>query len=1024
MDAEFCLLGPLQVRCDGVLMHVPRGNQRAVLAALLLQANRVVTADELIDVMWGPTSPRTARAGLHNCVKRLRDSLGAARVRISTEPGGYSICLRGNELDVDRFKARLREARTAARTASWETAARQAQEALSLWRGQPLADVPSEVLAAREADRLADLRLQAAETYIDAMLRLGQHADVIEELRQLVATAPLRECFHAFLMTALYRDGRQAEALAAFQHARRVLIEELGTEPGPELQELQRQILVADPALARPPKLAASPHEAEPAVPRELPALVHHFTAREAELDQLSALATVADGRALAICAVGGMAGVGKTALAVQWAHRVAHRFSDGQLYVNLRGYDLDQPMAAADALAGFLRTLGVAGTDIPDGVEDRARLYRSKLAGRRMLVLLDNARGGEQVRPLLPGDPGCVTVVTSRDTLAGLVATDGAQRLELDVLPLVDAVALLRTLIGARADDDPESTAQLAGLCAQLPLALRIAAELAATRPAVGLATVVAELEADRLDLLTAGEDRADARAVFSWSVRQLPEEVAVAFALIGLHPGADLDMYAVAALTGTTAGQARLALSTLHRASLVQRSAVSRYCLHDLLRAYAREQAAARDTDGQCHRALTGLFDYYLDAAVAAMDVLYPAEAHLRPRASVTALAVPDMPGEADARAWLDAERANLTVMVAHCAEHDWPRHATGLAGTLFRYLMNGSYVPEARTIYSHALQAARRSGDLLAEAEALNGVGCIDILQGRHHNAVGPLKASAELYRQCGDRVGQARVLQNLGGTQAHLQNHKAAARYHRDAIAAYQDAGDILGAARALSDLAAAETDLGCYDQAAEHLRRALPVLGEAKDRVFEAIALSRIGELSVACGQLAQAAEFFEQALDIQRCLDHRTGVADQLLNLGDVSLRLGNSGQAMVHLKQALARYRETGQQEGEIRTLRSLAQALHQAGQPAAARAELETAARLAAQAGNRYQQASAHRDLAEIHHSAGDDKAARHHWKRALTLYTELGTPEAHHVRSRLSAKTYLRSSPLKDPGGLSAE
>jgi DNA-binding SARP family transcriptional activator/tetratricopeptide (TPR) repeat protein len=1015
MDAEFCLLGPLQVRCGGELVRVPPGKQRAVLVALLLQANRVVTADELVDVMWGTTPPPTARAGLHNCVKRLRDSLGTAlRARICTEPGGYMITLRDGELDVAGFEARLHEARAAARAASWDAAARQARAALALWRGQPLADVASEELAVREAGRLAELRLQAAETYVGAMLQLGRHSDVIEELRRLVADAPLREHLHALLMTALYRDGRQAEALAAFQHVRSVLVEELGTEPGPELQQLQQRILAADPALARRTSLAAASQTAEHVVPRELPAPVRHFTGREAELSELSDLAAGGGGRALVISAIGGTAGVGKTALAVQWAHQAAGRFPDGQLYVNLRGYDPGEPVAATHALAGFLRALGVPGTGLPDSMEDRARLYRSRLAGRRVLVLLDNARDGAQVRPLLPGDPGCVAVVTSRDALAGLVATDGARRLDLDVLPLADAVALLRSLIGARVDADQGATETLAGQCARLPLALRIAAELAAARPAVPLAELVAELAADRLDLLDGGEDRADVRAVFSWSLRHLPDDAAGAFALIGLHPGADLDVYAAAALTGTTAGQARRMLGRLHRASLLQAALPGRSSMHDLLRAYAREQAvaveqdAARGSGGQCDQALTRLFDYYLAAAAAAMDTLSPADAGRRPRVAATAAAVPEMPGEAEARAWLDAERASLVAVVAYCARHGWFRHAADLAGTLFRYLMTGSYLPEALTIYGHALQAARQSGDVAAEAAALNGMGGISFMKGHPREAAGHYEAALERYRQCGDREGEARVFRNLGNSELQLHNHQSAARYYRQAITAYSDTGDSLSATRALTDLAAAEIELGSYDQASDHLQQALPVLRAAHDQVFAGMALAWMGELSLRRGQLTQAAEYFEQALAICRSIDHAAGVATGLWNLGCVSVHQGEYGQAIGYLRQALALHRETGYQHGEITTLRTLAEALDAAGQPAAARAELEKALWLTVETGNTYQQASVHCDLAESRHRAGEDERARQHWQQALDLYTQLGSPEADQVRSRLSPAT----------------
>jgi tetratricopeptide (TPR) repeat protein/transcriptional regulator with XRE-family HTH domain len=752
-----------------------------------------------------------------------------------------------------------------------------------------------------------------------------------------------------------------------------------------------------------------------PDAPHHLPAAVPDFTGRAPELGKLTQILDNADADAqgtVVISAIGGTAGVGKTALAVQWARQVAGRFPDGQLYVNLRGFDPDEPVAAADALAGLLRSLGVRGAEIPDGVEDRARLYRSKLAGRRVLMLLDNARDGEQVRPLLPGDPGCVAVVTSRDAMAGLVARDGARRLDLDVLPLADAVALLRSLIGPRADEEPDATAELAGLCARLPLALRIAAELAVGRRETSLRELVAELAAARLDLLDAGEDRADVRAVFSWSFRQLPEDVAGVFALLGLHPGEDLDVHAVAALTGTTVGQARQVLGRLHRASLVQAAGPDRYVLHDLLRAYAREQAVAaeqegaRDPGGRCQQALTRLFDYYLAAAVAAMDVQYPAGARPRPQVPPSAAAVPAMSGDTEARAWLDRERANLVAVVVHCTGHGWPRHAAGLAGTLFRYLMIASHLPEAQTIYTHAVQAARQSGDLAAEADALSGLGGIGIVKGSR-DAADHCQAALERYRACGERGGEARVLRNLGVIEQRLHNYQSAIGYFLQANAAYEDVGDRLGVAVALCSLSLVETELGSLDQASEHLRRALQVFREEKDHVREAEALQGMGDLSLSRGQLAAAADFHEQALAIYRRIDNPTGIAAGLLNLGEVSVHQGEYQQATDYLLQALALFRQTGDQNGETMTLLRLAEALHGAGRPAAARAELATALELAAETGNTYQQASTHRDLAESHHSAGQDEQARHHWQQALDLYTQIGAPEADQVRSRLSAQ-----------------
>jgi tetratricopeptide (TPR) repeat protein/DNA-binding XRE family transcriptional regulator len=742
--------------------------------------------------------------------------------------------------------------------------------------------------------------------------------------------------------------------------------------------------------------------------PRQLPAAVACFTGRDRELAALTDLLGRDRGgqaRAVVISAIGGTAGVGKTALAIQWAHQVAERFPDGQLYVNLRGYDPDQPVLAADALAAFLRALGVPGQEIPDGTEERSALYRSRLARRQFLVVLDNARDGEQVRPLLPGDPGCVALVTSRDALAGLVVADGARRLDLDVLPMADAVALLRALIGPRADDDADAVAELARLCARLPLALRIAAELAAGRSDAPLRELVAELEESRLDTLDAGEERADVRAVLSWSYRQLPDATAQAFTLVGLHPGLDVDFYAAAALTGTTGGQARRLLGQLQQASLIQAAGPGRYGMHDLLRAFARGQAAGRDSGSPSHQALTRLFDYYRAAAATAVHVAFPAEASYLPPIPRSIAIVPDMPGEAEGRAWLDDERANLVAVVVHCADHGWPRHATDLATTLDRYLVDGCHVPEGHMIYGHVLQAARRSGDLAAEAGALAALACICSMQGRLRDAVSHQEAALELYRRCAHPVGEAESLHNLGVNHYRLHDSRTAVRYYSQAVTAWEKAGDSLGAARTLTKLAGAEIEMDLRDEAAQHLHLALPVLREAQDQAFEAGALGWMGELASGGGRFAAAIDFHEQALAIYRRIEHPRGIGKQLNNLGEISLRGEEYQQAIGYLEQALFLCQQAGNQFEEIMTLRKLAEALHGVGQPAPARAELEAALRLAAETGNTYEHACVHRDLAENYFAADEETRARQHWLEALDLYTQLGAPEADQIRSRLS-------------------
>ena len=631
---EFFLLGSLLV-CPAAKaeVRVPPGKQRVLLAVLLLHSNHVVSADVLVEALWGSEPPPSARAAMRNYVKRLRKVLDdAGHDLIRSVPGGYLIRVPAGDLDVTRFEELERAGQEAAAAGDWDHAADLLRAALSLWRGEALEDARSEWLAVRELPRLAELRLRALETRIDLDLRLGRRAEAIAELWRLTNVHPLRERLYRLLMLALCQDGRYAEALAVYQSARRVLITELGTEPGPDLRRLHQRILTSDPALAGP-----GPRHAAPAPvtlsgarggslpPRQLPPAARHFSGRSAELVALRQMTDEPAGAGWpAIIAVTGAAGVGKTALALRWAHEVAFRFPDGQLHADLRGYDPGSPVPPAEVLARFLRSLGVPGAEIPADQTERAARYRSLLTGQRVLVVLDNARSAEHVRQLLPATPGCAVVVTSRDSLAGLVVRDGAQRLDLDLLPLTDAVHLLRSLIGGRVDAEPAAAQTLAVECARLPLALCAAAELAAACPAAPLAELVRQLSDrhQRLDLLDGGGDpRTALRAVFSWSYQHLDGESARALRLLGLHPGIDIEPYAGAALMGTTVAQARRLLTALARAHLIRPVGPARYAMHDLLRMYAAELAVGCDSDHQ--EALRRLLDHHVHVASATMEI-----------------------------------------------------------------------------------------------------------------------------------------------------------------------------------------------------------------------------------------------------------------------------------------------------------------------------------------------------------------------------------------------------------------
>jgi tetratricopeptide (TPR) repeat protein/DNA-binding XRE family transcriptional regulator len=814
----------------------------------------------------------------------------------------------------------------------------------------------------------------------------------------------------------------------------------------------------AELATARPPAKAAA---VRPHVPRQLPAVVHGFVGREPELAALTGLLGQAGnpGVTVVISAISGTAGVGKTALALRWAHQVAAEFPDGQLYVNLRGYDFGSPMPVTEALAGFLRGLGVPGEDIPATEDERAARYRSLLAGRRTLVLLDNASEVQQVRPLLPGSQGCVAVVTSRDDLAGLVARDGASRLDLDLLPARDADTLLRELIGARAAADPDATAALAGLCARLPLALRVAAEYAAASPSVSLASLVGELrDTSRLDFLDPGGDpRAAVRTVFSWSYRHLDHNTARAFRLLSLHPGPDLDVYAAAALTGGPAGQAARLIRTLAGAYLVQPAAGKRYAMHDLLRAYARELAGAQDGPEEERAALTRLFDHYLHTASAAMDILHPAERDSRPRlpglppTSPDALAWPaphmgpPVTSPDAALAWLDEQRACLVAAIAYAAGHGWAWHATRLAATLYRYLDASGHVPEADVVHGHALRAARELGDPAEEARALSNLGFVHAAQGRYQEAASDLNQALALYREIGDRHGQAVALGNLGFIRLYQGLYRQAVQELQQALALHRQTGDRIGEARTLNRLGSMELRQGRYAQAASYLRRALGLFrdhGEPSDLAFalanlgridiqkgryghaasslaEALALFRglshptgesyallfLGRLDLREGRYSEAADHHQQALALSRVTGRRHDEAEVLAGLGEVELGQGHLTQADGYLRQAVTLFREVGDISGEASVLNPLGQTLLASGQPGAARDQHLTALDLASQHGDRYEQARAHDGLGRACRVLGDAVGAASHWRQALAIYTEVGVPEADEVRTFLA-------------------
>jgi tetratricopeptide (TPR) repeat protein/transcriptional regulator with XRE-family HTH domain len=752
-------------------------------------------------------------------------------------------------------------------------------------------------------------------------------------------------------------------------------------------------------------------------VPRLLPAAVPAFAGRRPELAVLSRMLDQPGGMAV-ITAIGGTAGVGKTALAIYWGHQVAAEFPDGQLFVNLRGFDPSgTPVVPADAMPVLLEALGVSPDRIPGALDAQAGLYRSLLAGKRMLIVLDNANDEAQVRPLLPGSLTCRVVVTSRNQLTGLAAIEAARLLMLDVLTGAEASELLQQRLGAdRLSADPSAAAQIIRACAHLPLALSIIAARVAAVPGLSLTRVAQEVAGSPdLGEFSGGHDpAADVRIVLSWSYRQLDPGAARAFRLAGLHPGADLDRYAVAALTQTTPEQAGQVLAVLAHGCLVQATGPDRYRTHDLLRGYARELAEVQDPEGERRAALTRLFDYYLRTASIAMDILVPAEQEHRPRIPRPAAPCPALADPAAARAWLDTERDSLVAVAAHTAAHSWPRHTIQLAGTLSRYLSTGCYHPEAITIHGSARRAARDTGDQDGEASALKALGLIDMRQGRCPQAVSYLQQALDLYRQVGDRFGEASALNDLGGVDWRQARYPQAASYLRQALDLYRQIGDRFGEARTLGNLGVVDERQGRYPLAATGHRQALALFREIGDKNGQARALANLGVVDLRQGRLQQAADHLRQAIDPYREAGDRNGEAYALAALGVTGLRQGHVQQAAGHLQEAMIVFRETGDLAGEAEALNGLGELSLATGQPGDARSRHTSALDLATQADDMYQWACAHQGLGSVSDASGDPSQARHHWQHALTLHTRLGTPEADMIRARLAEDSRTSDNP----------
>jgi DNA-binding SARP family transcriptional activator len=986
---RFQMLGPLRVWDGRNWSEICAAQQRTVLALLLIEAGRPVSTDRLVHEIWGESPPRSAVSTVRGYAMRLRRVLGkGAECPVVTRPHGYELLVEDGQLDVELFDGLVESGRRHLADGRLPAAVAQLSEALQLWRGPALADVPPTPTVASEAARLEQRRLAVLDERLGAQLGLGRHADVVDELHRLVEEHPLRERSAAQFMLALYRCGRRAEALEAYRRIRTLLVTELRQEPGPELKALQQSVLVDDKHLAPPPR-PAGPMVSR-VVPAQLPPDVAGFTGRAEHLRELDMLLAAA-GRPV-ICTVTGTGGVGTTALAVHWAHRVADRFTDGQLYVNLHGYASGPPVQPIEVLTRFLLALGVPGKEVPARVSDAQSMYRGLLADKRVLILLDNAVDAEQVLPLLPGTTGCLVLVTSRHQLTRLAVHNGAVGLRLDVLTPGEARSLLTDLLGAdRVEAEPAAIGELASLCGHLPLALRVAAANLTTHPRRTVADYTTRLRRDPLTALEVDGDRQSAvRATFDQSYAALPPEARRLFRLLGLVPGPDVTLPAAAALADLPEAPTAALLDRLAETHLVEHPSPGRYALHDLLRRYAADHAVAEVGAADRAAALERLFEYFLRHAAGAVGQLCPQILRL-PTASAIPTAVFEDHGQA--RQWLDAERANLVAAVRHAADYGPHPVAWRLADALRGYLYLGTHLVDWLAVATAGLAAARADDDRPGQTAAHLSLAALEFLHGRYGEAIAQYRGALELARRAGWPEGESAALGNLGAVYRTLGRLDDAADYFAQALAIDQRIGWHAGRATKLANLGLVHFGLGQLERAADYRNQALSLHRRCGSRSGEAMSLSGLADVYRALGRLDDALACITRALTLHREVGDRMSEAATSRILAAIHRDAGRPAEALEMAGTAIGLARETGERQVEAEALTVLASVHDLLGEPERAVDGHAQALALARDIGDRYTETEVLIGLATAYRHAGDPGEAQRHARDALELAREAG-------------------------------
>ncbi|MEU1277338.1 BTAD domain-containing putative transcriptional regulator [Streptomyces sp. NPDC005805] len=955
---RFTVLGPVRVKRGPETLPPGSPQQRALLAALLLRDGRTATASELIDAIWGEQAPPQALAAVRTYASRLRKALDAEA--LVSESGGYALRIERDALDLAVAQELAAEAYKAHAAGDRARARALINKVLGLWDGEPLSGVPGPY-AENQRARLVEWGLQLLETRLDLDLEVGRHQEAVSELTALTAEHPLRERLRELLMLALYRSGRQAEALAVYADTRRLLAEELGVDPRPELAGLQERILRADAELAAPAE------EPAPAVritrPAQLPASVPDFTGRDAFVRELSDRLATAEGSVMAVSALAGIGGVGKTTLAVHVAHRARTRFPDGQLYVDLQG--TGSRAAEPEAVLGaFLRALGAADSAVPDTLDERAALYRSMLDGRRVLVLLDNARDAAQIRPLLPGTPGCAALVTSRVRMVDLA---GAHLVDLDVMSPDEALQLFTRIVGAeRVSAEREAALDVVAACGFLPLAIRIAASRLAARRTWTVSVLAAKLadERRRLDELQAGD--LAVKATFELGYGQLEPAQARAFRLLGLADGPDISLAAAAAVLDLPPHATEDLVEALVDTSLLESAAPGRYRFHDLVRLYARA-CAERDEQPPAEReaALSRLLDFYLATAARVYAMERPGDRlvdHLEPTGDA-GLAFADRSAAQD---WLYAEANSLLACARQAAPGAQLRRAVDLLWAVQNLAESGANAKTYETAAFAAVEASRAAGDVRTEARARTSLTNVHLVAGRYAEADEEAGRAAELAHRAEDLVPVAYWSDNDRGIIAFNQGRNA---------------------------------------EAEEYLRRAQEGSRADGNLPGEASALCNLSRVHVVTGRADEAITLAQEGVALYERIGHRLRLANARFALGIALTAAARHSEALAELHEALAQFEANRQRLWEGTTHFRIAQVHLAAGRPARAAQHAEQARAIGCIGGDRTL-GKVLITLGGALDALGQADRARACWREALSLLEKSGTAEAEEARRLLAA------------------